>query len=450
MNEITMIPIGMLAHHPDNPRADLGDLTELADSIRENGVMQNLTVIPGPAEEGKYWVVIGNRRFEAAKMVGLVDLPCRVAQMDAKTAMRTMIAENMQRQDLTLLDQIQGIGKMQQLGMTLPEIAKGTGLSENTIRKRATVGKLPEKSLALACTKGATLFDLLEVAKLEDPVDQAKVLEDFGTNNFQYAISTAIRGAKRKKWLDRLHPKLYAVYPNLKAAGTDRYSGRWKEICRWNVDDETDKPVPEKENGAKYALEDMGSFLALLKEDPEWVKRKAEEKDYSAWMKDRKETAKALNREAYDLRCVFIRSFTLKSGKEKLAFEELVIGEIMKWKSLTHGVGYYSGVKDAFLLRDILAIPYEMERDKEETTEHELARRGVKREAFLLAWALSGGVVGGVRADDGYVNDYNGHWKQNEDLDGAYRILEALGYPMSDFEKSLRDQTHEFFREERP
>ena len=74
----------------------------------------------------------------------------------------------------------------------------------------------------------------------------------------------------------------------------------------------------------------------------------------------------------------------------------------------------------------------------------------MKREAFLLAWALSGGVVGGVRADDGYVNDYNGHWKQNEDLDGAYRILEALGYPMSDFEKSLRDQTHEFFREERP
>ena len=47
MKEIVMIPIGELHHHPENPRKDLGDLTELAESIRKNGVMQNLTVIEG-------------------------------------------------------------------------------------------------------------------------------------------------------------------------------------------------------------------------------------------------------------------------------------------------------------------------------------------------------------------------------------------------------------------
>ena len=47
MNGIVMIPVDQLHHHPENPRNDLGDLTELAESIRKNGVMQNLTVVPG-------------------------------------------------------------------------------------------------------------------------------------------------------------------------------------------------------------------------------------------------------------------------------------------------------------------------------------------------------------------------------------------------------------------
>ena len=47
MKNIQMIPIGKLIHHPENPRKDLGDLTELAESIRQNGVMQNLTVVEG-------------------------------------------------------------------------------------------------------------------------------------------------------------------------------------------------------------------------------------------------------------------------------------------------------------------------------------------------------------------------------------------------------------------
>ena len=70
MNEIKMIPIGDLMHHPENPRKDLGDLEELTASIKANGVLQNLTVV-ADLEKCKYLVVIGNRRFEAAKAAGL-------------------------------------------------------------------------------------------------------------------------------------------------------------------------------------------------------------------------------------------------------------------------------------------------------------------------------------------------------------------------------------------
>ena len=58
MNMIEMIPMEQLQHHPENPRLDLGDLTELADSIKKNGIMQNLTVVPSETEKDRYLVVI--------------------------------------------------------------------------------------------------------------------------------------------------------------------------------------------------------------------------------------------------------------------------------------------------------------------------------------------------------------------------------------------------------
>ena len=115
MNEIKMIPIGDLMHHPENPRKDLGDLEELTASIKENGILQNLTVVPD-LEKCKYLVVIGNRRFEAAKAAGLVELPCVISDMDHRTQIATMLEENMQRADLTVYEQAQGFQMMMDLG----------------------------------------------------------------------------------------------------------------------------------------------------------------------------------------------------------------------------------------------------------------------------------------------------------------------------------------------
>ena len=68
---VVNMPIEYLVPHPQNPRKDLGDLEELTASIKENGIYQNLTVIPineeAPDEEPKYMVVIGHRRLEAAR-----------------------------------------------------------------------------------------------------------------------------------------------------------------------------------------------------------------------------------------------------------------------------------------------------------------------------------------------------------------------------------------------
>ena len=108
-NQVVLIQTDELHPHPDNPRKDLGDLTELADSIKANGVLQNLTVVPrivtgnllGNTWQDGYAVVIGHRRLAAAKLAGLKELPCIVSDMGLRDQVRTMLMENIQRADLT-------------------------------------------------------------------------------------------------------------------------------------------------------------------------------------------------------------------------------------------------------------------------------------------------------------------------------------------------------------
>ena len=123
MAEITNIACRRLHPHPDNPRKELGDLTELAASIKENGIFQNLTVIPGHylnsreyiakcVDEGgdaaaaaaawtpkavwsseDYTIIIGHRRAAAAQQAGLYELPCAIVEMDEREQMQTMMVE---------------------------------------------------------------------------------------------------------------------------------------------------------------------------------------------------------------------------------------------------------------------------------------------------------------------------------------------------------------------
>lgn len=77
---ITNIGIEHLHAHPDNPRKDVGDVSELAASMQQNGVMQNLTVIPQDEDLTEFTVLIGHRRLAAAKQAGMHELPCKIVE----------------------------------------------------------------------------------------------------------------------------------------------------------------------------------------------------------------------------------------------------------------------------------------------------------------------------------------------------------------------------------
>lgn len=109
-NSIIYIGREHLHAHPDNPRKDLGALDELRESIRENGIMQNLTVIPqrGLVDSGEYTILIGHRRFAASEGI-LDELPCVVVDdLTDREQVGIMLCENLQRNDLTYYEQAQG------------------------------------------------------------------------------------------------------------------------------------------------------------------------------------------------------------------------------------------------------------------------------------------------------------------------------------------------------
>lgn len=230
MNNITMLPLNQLEHHPDNPRLDLGDLTELTESIRSQGVLQNLTVVPGHmmskeeyvraaraegvssaiAENGYrqmttedkwasdgYTVVIGNRRMEAAKLAGLEEVPCVISDMDYNTQIATMLTENMHRADLTLYEQAQGIQMMMDLGMTQGQISELTGFSRTTIKRRAEMARLDKETLKEKCTQ-LTMDDMDQLTKIRDMDKRNELLKAAGTDNFKWKITSAITEQKRE------------------------------------------------------------------------------------------------------------------------------------------------------------------------------------------------------------------------------------------------------------
>ena len=178
-NKIVMIPRTLLHAHPDNPRKDLGDLTELADSIAEHGIMQNLTVVPDEGDGDGYKILIGHRRFAASEGV-LDELPCVVAKgLTDREQVGIMLCENMQRSDLTYLEQAHGFQMMMDLGDTIETISEKTGFSKATVKHRLAINEINPEALKEAQKSfQPTIADFIALEKIKDIDKRNELLRD--------------------------------------------------------------------------------------------------------------------------------------------------------------------------------------------------------------------------------------------------------------------------------
>ena len=167
---LELISVENILPHPDNPRKEIGDLEELIESIKKNGIMQNLTVIP--SDDGKYMAIIGHRRLAAAKAAGLKEVPAKIVEgLTHREQVGIMLEENMQRADLTVPEQAYGFQMMLDLGETEDSIAEKTGFSKQTIRHRLQIARLNKKVLNKQWNNHEfqlSLADLIELEKIKN------------------------------------------------------------------------------------------------------------------------------------------------------------------------------------------------------------------------------------------------------------------------------------------
>lgn len=251
MSDIVNIGIEYIYPHPENPGKDLGDLTELAESVRKKGVMQNLTVIPGHWDAKQEWyedgytLIIGHRRCAAAKLAELKEVPCRIVDdMDRKDQVATMLEENMQRNDLTIWEQANGFQMMLDLGETEDSIAEKTGFSRTTVKHRLNIAKLNPKVLQEKETDECfqlSLKDLYELEKIPDVRIRDKILkESTSSNNLAQNAKRAAMEIKRKEH-EKVYIKIFkkeGIGPAPKGAENERYSNKWEMVKEFDLDNE--------------------------------------------------------------------------------------------------------------------------------------------------------------------------------------------------------------------
>jgi len=139
---LTMLPIDSLVPSDDNLRRRTGDVRDLAASITSLGVIEPLVV--SPADDGRYVIVAGHRRHAAAQKAGLAEVPCTIRTLTDAERIEIMLVENLQRSDLSAIEEASGYFKLVEHGLTQKELARRIGRSARHVATRLALLELPK------------------------------------------------------------------------------------------------------------------------------------------------------------------------------------------------------------------------------------------------------------------------------------------------------------------
>lgn len=430
---ITNIEVTKLLQHPDNPRKNIGDVTELAKSIKARGILQNLTVVP--AENGMYTVIIGHRRLAAARQAGLTEVPCAVVDMDYKTQLSTMLLENMQRSDLTVYEQAQGMQMMFDLGVPVAEIVEKTGFAETTVRKRLKIATLPTEQMQQAVERGGTLENYVQIADIKDEKERRKLLKVVGTREFEFSLTRAKRRQIEAEKTPLVKAELKAI--GAKAVKNQIYSSAYDWIERCEIADWKEGTFKKPKNKEELFWEISYGTVYLMRKKAKASKRKEEKSECELRIDSANRELMRLTKTAYECRVNFVKNFTaVEKHKET----------IIKWLVMFAGceITDYCTYDRAYINSEIGAD------EKEHYVDAPKWRQFIaedKRAPIVVTYALAGDDKRNGYYTAGWYASNNAksapEYRGNQSLDRIYEFLCELGYEMSETELQLQSGEHE-------
>jgi ParB family chromosome partitioning protein len=176
-NAVQELPLNAIKPNPYQPRRQFSEeeLSELADSIRQYGVLQPVVVRPGPRG---LELVAGERRLRACKMLGLQTIPAVVKELSDQDLAVLALVENLQREDLNFLEEAQGYQRLlEEFGLTQEELAKRIGKSQSTIANKIRLLKLSPRVQAVISREIITERHARALLKLPGEEQQLSTLE---------------------------------------------------------------------------------------------------------------------------------------------------------------------------------------------------------------------------------------------------------------------------------
>lgn len=452
MNEINYIATENLYPHKDNPRKDLGDLSELADSIKANGILQNLTVVPCDESGNSFTVIIGHRRLAAAKLAGLSTVPCVIRDMSPQEQIKTMLVENIQRSELTPYEQAQGFQMMLDMGETVDTIAEKSGFSTTTVRRRVKLLDLDSAKFQESVSRGATLSDYAELDKIKSIELKNEVLESIGTNNFNNALRSAIEKEKDAEFVSDRIADVKAWAEEITDSKGYSYVTSYF-LYSWTKDSVVEKPNDADTVKYFYAVSKAG--VSIYKELIE-VQETAEEISL-------RELKEAAERRRIELSNITKRHFELRRDfVHQLAHKQKYLdqhsAQICKFAAneIIGNGRFERNELNTEMLANLLEfeIDENMSYDDFRDLSVEKGQKEYSPIYLLLACAYA-------KQDDEKDNCYySSHWDRekqinsyryepNDTLDSLYAFLVSIGYDISDEEKAMQNGAHELFEEEK-
>lgn len=431
-SKLQMIPTDKLNPHPDNPRKVIGDVSELAESIKANGILQNLTVVPNNDNWDDFTVIIGHRRLAAAKQAGLTELPCAVVEMTEKEQLSTMLTENMQRSDLTVYEQAKGFQMLIDLGDSVAEVVEKTGFKESTVRRRLKLAELDEESFKDSQLRQPTLADYERLNQIKNIDARNELLKSIGTNNFDNFLYSAVKKQETDEEKEKIE-KLCLEHGMIKAQKHDEIPSNYEYTDFFALKDLIGKDFADGRK--RYFYFGYGSNIYIYaealdkqeKNDAEDEKRKLEEQRWDELV----EQAEEIDERCEALRIGFMLDTNFNDSSKKQELVKFIVAQVAAGAS-----------RNAHRFSEVVE-----NQDAENIDNYINEHWGDNSGRLLMAAAYASCQRTYEELSFIYVG-YNSKTisrKNSPDLNKFYALLCKLGYVMSDEEIQLRDGTHPIF-----
>lgn len=441
-NNAAIVEIGLdkLKIHPKNVRQSYEGIEELTASIRENGILQNFTVVPDPDDEGTYFVVIGNRRLTAAREAGLISAPCRIADMEEAEQVMSMLAENMNRQNLKIHEEAAGIQMcLADFGFTVEDVAHKTGLSETTVRHRANIAKLDRKALREKAEDGSFQLSITDLAKLEKvgsiAVRNRILREAKDSRDLAWKAQSAADDEKRAKATKKLTAlaKKAGIEPAPEGTSNELYGNKWETVTEYDLTgDIPGKLVDGDSKGLFYIIQYR--FFKIIRKAKKVKRELTEGEAQKKEAARKKRQIKAMYKEMHAQMGDFVRSVI--DGKTE---------GLKDTAELTQGLWDVLISKSAWISRNYMMCAL-LGRDSHDAAEEERTAAQEKISGLTLHQQML--AVAYWACKDVELTDYKGRYAEDnaETLKKLYSCLALYGFSFGEEEyAALMEGSHPLY-----